>query len=152
MKRLRIAVAALTTLAAASVLAQSGPKPEDYVTARKGLMQLQRLNKGATGGLKGGAVTPEAAAAAANLAALSQMLPLVLVEGTDSEKLAGKTRAKPDLWANMADVKDRIAKLQAETKKLAAAGAKKDAAAFAAADKDLGDVCKGCHDKYRAEQ
>lgn len=114
-------------------------------------MQLQRLNKGTTGGLKGGAVTPEAAAAN-HLAGLSQMIPLDLVEGRDADKLAGKTRAKAGLWANMADVKERIAKPQAGTKKLAAAGAKQDAAAFAAADKEVGDVCKGCHDKYRAER
>lgn len=156
MKTMRWVAAACVWMVSTAVLAQAqaqaGPKPEEFVTARKGLMQLQRLNKATTGGLKGGAVTPAAAAAADNLAALSRMIPLVMVEGTDSDKLAGKTRAKPELFANMADVKDRYTKLQAETTKLAAAAAKKDAAAFGEADKAVGDICKGCHDKYRAEQ
>ncbi len=58
-----------------------------------------------------------------------------------------KTRSKPDIWANTADFKKRLAKMQ----KAAAAGVKAakagDATGVSKAMKGMS--CGGCHKKYR---
>jgi cytochrome c556 len=61
----------------------------------------------------------------------------------------GTTRAKPGIWENKADFKDKFADLQAAALVLKAATASGDKAAVGQALKQTGGACKACHDEYK---
>lgn len=90
-------------------------------------------------------------ASAAQLAGLAKQASSWFPEGTGPE--AGKTGAKPDIWApqNRADFAAKLKNFQAAAQAFNAAAAGTDVTAMKARFGDLGGTCKACHDKYRVE-
>ena len=61
------------------------------------------------------------------------------------------TKAKPEIWTEMAKFKELAEKLQGETAKLAAAAKTGDLAQVKTTFGAVGQACKACHDNYRAK-
>jgi cytochrome c556 len=87
---------------------------------------------------------------AIRVAQLSQQASGWFPAGTGPD--VAKTRAKPEIWQNSEDFAARIRNFQAAARAFNAAASGTDTAAINAAFGQLGDSCKACHDKYRAEE
>lgn len=85
---------------------------------------------------------------ATDLAAVNQ-LNLKRAFGPGSDK--GTTRAKPEIWSNMADFESKLADMQRETALLKDVAAGGDAKAIAMQTGAVGKTCKACHDEYKAK-
>lgn len=135
---------------AASAFAD-GPKPEDAIKYRRGVMAAQGWNFKDMGAVvKGEAPYNKEAFAqrAANLAALSKMgLEGFTIAGSDK----GETKAKPEAFAEMDKFKGGMNKLETETAKLAQVAAGGDLGAIKAQFGEVGKLCKGCHDNFRVK-
>lgn len=86
---------------------------------------------------------------AARVAALTPMLPEGFPEGS---ALAGKSAAKPEIWKNRAEFDELMKKLAAKSAALAEVAKGGDLAKIKPAFTDLTQVCKSCHDKFRAKE
>lgn len=83
------------------------------------------------------------------LAAISAFL----VDAHPEISKEGKTRAKPEIWANRAEFDRRIADFGEHARSLALVTARSDSATdeFKAAIGTVGNDCKGCHDNFRTK-
>ena len=90
----------------------------------------------------GKAIAAAAYTVANNLAAARTLFPA----GSTAEN----SRAKAEIWQDMAGFTAALDKSSAAAIAVAAAGAANDEAAFKAAIGGVGQGCKGCHDKFRA--
>ncbi len=145
-------VAALTALAGTGFAGGHSASPEDKaMKARQSHMQLYSFNLGVLGGMaqdKSPYDAQSASIAAANLAALAAVNQAgYWVEGTDSS--VEGSRAKPEIWTDMAGLEQDMADLaNASTALAAVAGDGLDA--LKAAFGPVGKACGDCHDAYRA--
>jgi cytochrome c556 len=128
-----------------------GPKPEDAIKYRRGVMAAQGWNMNAMGAMVKGAKPFDKAVFeqhAQNLAALSKMgVEGFMVPGSDK----GETKAKPELFTEMDKFKGGMQKLGMESTKLAQVAASGDMGAIKAQFGETGKVCKGCHDNFRSK-
>ncbi|MDP5085016.1 MAG: cytochrome c [Yoonia sp.] len=127
------------------------PEQQRGLDARQAHMSLYAFNLGPLGGMAQEQIPYDAevaSAAAANLAALAAIDESAYwVEGTDTS-IEG-TRAKPEIWADMAGFEAEQVKLVAATATLASvAGDGLDA--MKAAFGPVGQSCGSCHESYRA--
>jgi len=142
--------AALTAASLAYAGSHLTQTQQRAVDARQSQMQLNGFNIGALGAMVQERIPYDAeaaAAAAANLAALASIdQTRYWVEGTDSS--VEGTRAKPEIWADMAGFTAANAALAEATTDLAAvAGDGLDA--MKAAFGPVGKACAVCHEVYR---
>jgi cytochrome c556 len=96
--------------------------------------------------------TPDLAAVragAAQIADLSRKASGWFPAGTGPD--LGKTGAKPEIWQTPDDFIAKLHNFQGAAKAFNAAAMSGDVAATKAKFGDLGQTCKACHDKYRAE-
>lgn len=63
----------------------------------------------------------------------------------------GKTRAKPEIWDDMDDFKEKLAAFRTEATKLAEVAASGDEDAMKAQFGATGKTCKSCHDEYKSK-
>jgi cytochrome c556 len=143
-----IAVLAAAVMLATTVLAQ------DVVKERQEVMKTRSKagSKLAVQMIRG--IKPyDGASLSAAMTKISEVpdlfLPLVkagtsAADNKDSELKAEAFKAMDDFKARMADLK--------KTSLAAAAAAKQGADQFKVAFKKMAEVCKGCHEKYRAEK
>lgn len=134
---------------AGSVMAQE--KLDPAVAARHAHMDLYAYNLGIVGGMARGNAeynAEAASAAASNLAALSKLNQMTYWrEGTSNFDLA-YSRAKPELWDNLADAMAKSEALTAATETLASE-AGNGLEALQAAVGPVGKACGACHEAYR---
>ncbi len=145
------AVAALGALSGLNAQAQF-QKPEDAIKYRQSVFTVMANHLGRVGAMAQGRAPFDAKAAADNAAIVVTMSKLpfaAFVEGSDK---GAPTRAKPEVWKDMAKVKDLAGKMQAEAEKFEAAAKTGNLDTIKAALGDLGKACKACHDDYRAEK
>ena len=145
------AVAAATALLTTSAFAQEIPQA---VKARQGQFNILALNLGVLGGMARGTVDfdQEAAQAAADsLVAVSMVSQHAMwPEGTSAADMDG-TRAKAEIWSDMADFESKWAAL-GEAATAMQAGIGEGQAAIGPNMGPLGNACKDCHDTYRAPE
>jgi cytochrome c556 len=146
-----LAVAAATVLAVTPALAQEIPQA---VKARQGQFNILALNLGVLGGMARGTVEfdQEAAQAAADsLVAVSMVKQHGMwPEGTSAADMDG-TRAKAEIWSDMADFETKWNAVgEAATAMQAAIG--EGQAAIGPNMGPLGNACKDCHDSYRVPE
>ena len=118
----------------------------DVVADRQRLMKLQGASwadiqaKAKAGNIEAIAVNAE------TLALTAQQIPALFPEGS----LTDKSKAKPELWTDMAKVKEIPAALLVEEQKVKAAIASGDQKAVADALGSMGkNGCGACHGTYR---
>lgn len=140
---MRVALAALVACAPVAASAQFA-KPEDAVKYRQAALTLMANHMGRLSAMAKGERPFDAAAAQASARLIDTVghLPWeAFVAGTPSKGL----KAEP--WADAADFKARIDRMNGETAKLVqAAGSLETLRPQVGA---TGGSCKNCHDKYR---
>jgi len=145
-RNLLIVAAALTALPALAQFA----KPEDAIKYRKSSFFVMGQHFGRIGAMAQGRVPFDAKAAADNAAVVEVMSKLhwaAFTEGSDK----GETRAKPEIWKDAAKFKEAGDKLQAEATKLSAAAKTGNLDNLKTAFAATGGTCKGCHDNFRKD-
>jgi cytochrome c556 len=150
----------LTALAAlglaAPVLAdqpgKSAPsKAERTIEYRQSALYLLGWNIGPIAAMVKGEIPFDAKAAELRAMRLAQIAPMI-VEGFPSDSQTGApTKAKPEIWQNFEDFKSKAATLAEVTAKFAETTRSGDQAAVAAGLGEVGNACKACHEKYRAD-
>jgi len=88
-------------------------------------------------------------AGAAQLADLSRKASGWFHAGTGPD--VGKTGAKPEIWQNEQDFAAKLHNFQQAANAFNVAAMSGDATSIKAKFGELGQACKACHDKYRAE-
>lgn len=151
----------LTAVGAALTIGIAGTAlSEDFtqqIKARQAVMQVFAFNLGQLGGMAKGDLpydADQAKVAADNLlAAVAMNNSAMWPQGSHQEAagLAGKTRAKPEIWTNYPKVVEAHQALYAATAKMAQeAGSGLDS--VRANIGAIGNGCQGCHELFRAEQ
>jgi len=131
----------------ASAAAVQAEEPEDYIKYRQAVMEAIGGHSGAASQIVRGKVSPEGALAmhADALAALNADLASLFPEGSDF----GETRAKAEIWENWTAFEKAAGEAKTATAAFAAAVAGGDSGKIAAAYRDVGEACKGCHKEFR---
>jgi cytochrome c556 len=149
-----VLIAAVVTLTAAAVLA--APLDQGRALAimhdrHEGMENVGKANKAASRELQGGSPNLGVVrSSAATLAGLSRQASNWFPAGTGPD--VGKTRAKPEIWQNPQDFAAKLSAFQKASQAFHATAAGGDLNAIHASFANLGQSCKACHDKYRAEE
>lgn len=158
-RRLRGALAATcvvaiasATLGASAIAADAKPSAaERAIKYRQSALFLLGWNIGPIAAMVKGEMPYDAKALEMRATRLAQLAPMI-AEGFPAGSQAGApTKAKPEIWQDMADFRDKASKLEAATNGLVAASRTGDLKQIGPALGEVGAACKACHDKYRAE-
>lgn len=143
MKKISLIAAALI---ATAPVAQA-EEPENYIKYRQAVMKAIGGHNGAASQIVRGRVSPEGALAmhADALAALTRDIASLFPEGSDF----GETAAKPEVWSQWSDFEKAAEEARAAAAAFAETVSGGDAEKIAAAFKDVGETCKGCHEQFR---
>lgn len=147
----KTAIAALVLAASALPASAQQMKPEDQIHLRQSTMALIGYNFGSLAAMaqdKKPFDKAEAQRAADILPKLAALPGNFFGEGTDHD---GNTKAKPEIWKNLPDFKQKLEKMQHEVAMLPAAVSGGDIAAFKKQVGETGKACKSCHDDYRSK-
>lgn len=153
MKRLFASTAAgLLTLSLASLGIAANLSPEEQIKTRQAGYAFMGWNMQRIKANLEGEYNAEQVKAAANvIAAIANSgMGALFGPGTDKDIGSVKTRAKPELFQNPEDVGQIARNFIAKADALAEAAATGDQAAVKTAFAELGEACKACHTKYRA--
>lgn len=148
-------VAGLTlTAIAGSALAQAVGKTEDQIRWRQSAYHVMAWSMGRIKTNVEGQYNKDQVAEAANViqALANSKMGALYQPGSDKGKGWKNTRLKSEFFTdkeNLGKVAGNFGQQANEMAKVAAAG---DAAAVKAQFGKLGESCKGCHDKFRAEE
>lgn len=122
-------------------------EPENYIKYRQAMMAAIGGHNGAATQIVRGRVDPEGDLVmhANALAALSSNLPRLFPEGSDF----GETRAKEEIWSQWDKFEQAANDTKTATAAFSEAVASGDSDRIAAAFRDVGESCKGCHKDFR---
>ncbi len=131
-------------------------KPEDQIKFRKAGYSFMSWNMGKIKAQVVEGSVPfnkdQVAAAAAAIAGIANSgMGQLYGPGTDRDVGNQKTRVKPELFQNMEEVGKLAKNFNMAANDLAKVAADGDQATIKAAFGKLGESCKACHDKFRAE-
>jgi cytochrome c556 len=149
----KVLVLGVLTLSLATTIAVAQVKPEDQIKIRQAGYSFMSWNMGKIKtNLEGQFDAKQVEAAANAIAGIANSgMGALYGPGTDKDLGSVKTRVKPELFENKAEVgkvaKDFIAAAN-NLSKVAASG---DKAAVQKAFGDMGAACKACHEKFRME-
>jgi cytochrome c556 len=132
-------------------VAVAGPKPEEAVAYRQGILRALGWNVGEMGAMVKGDSAFDAQRFAFLAGRTAALAPMAL-EGFTADTRDAKSHAKPALWDNLDDLKSRMGELEKSTAALAAAGRSGDEGRMKQAFGETVQICKGCHDEYREKQ
>jgi cytochrome c556 len=139
-------LAALTCCVAGVAIARADI---DIIAVRKAGMDLQGAALGAVKAAVGAGVdVKNFASAGSAMSAWAKQIPSIFPAGTDK---GDDTKALPTIWSDSAGYTKAAAALGTAADKLTAAAKANDKDAFAAAFKEVGEACGGCHKTYRAK-
>ena len=142
-----VVVAAVALTLAVPASAQFA-KPEDAIKYRKSALALMGTHWARLAGMAQGRVPYDAKAAADNAAVLEVVHKLPWAAFTPDSQ-SGDTKAKPEIWKEAAKFKEAEDKLLAEMPKVVAAARSGKLDDLKAAVGNFGPVCKNCHDTFR---
>jgi len=144
--------AALTRLLAS---AKDKDAADKAIDARQGFMDVVSWEAGPLFGMAKGEVAYDAATAQANADNLNSLVQYnfarLFVEGSSKADKAGKTRALPEIWSDMAGLEKALGDFRSAVANVAAQ-AGKGQAEMAAAVGEMGKACGNCHNSYRAKE
>ncbi|MBK1716394.1 cytochrome C [Thiocystis violacea] len=143
---------ALVAVALASP-ASADLKPEEQIEIRQAGYEFMGWNMGKIKASLEGDYNADQVSAAANAIAgiANSGMGALFGPGTDKDIGEVKTRVKPELFQNMEDVGQIARDFVDAANTLAEVAADGDADKTKAAFGDLGNACKACHKKYRAD-
>lgn len=126
-------------------------KPEDLVKQRKAGMTMIAKYFGPIGAMVQGKVPYNADVVARNGGYLEVLAKLPWDGFQASTANVQDTRAKPEIYQNMAKFNEGAEAMQQAMAKLVAAAKSRDEAAVKSAFGGVGKSCKGCHDDFRKD-
>ena len=150
MKRLLSTLAALAALAATGPAVAQFAKPEDAIKYRQSALTVMGTHFSRVGAMANGRVPFDAKAAADNAAVVEYMSKLPwagFTEGTDK----GNTKAKPEIWKEQAQFREKSQQMQEAVAKLNAAAKTGNLDQIKSTFGAAAQTCKACHDEYRAQ-
>jgi cytochrome c556 len=151
MRNTAIAATLGTALLGGSLASAHFNDKEPNQSYRQSYFTLVAMNFGPLVAMAKGEMPFDAAMAqgfANDLAGITQ-LNLKRSFGPGSDK--GTTRAKPEIWSNMADFESKLMDLQEAAATLQEVAAGGDAKAIAMQTGAVGKTCKACHDEYKSK-
>lgn len=132
-------------------LAQQPSKAEQAIKYRQAVYRVIVWNLGPIGAAMQGKAPYDKDAVARQAARIAALTPQ-LAEGFPPDSIvAGKTQAKPDIWAKDSDFPTLLKNLETRSAEFAEVAKSGDLAKIKPAFGELTQTCKACHDKYRAE-
>ncbi len=148
--RMALGVIALSLATAAS----AQMKPEDQIETRQAGYKFMAWNMGKIKANLEGEYNKDQVIAAANLVAATANSGMGALFGPGTDKAIGdvETRVKPELFTESENVAKLAGEYISAANNLAKVAASGDAAAVKTAFGKMGEACKACHDKYRAEE
>lgn len=137
---------ALTAGTALSVNADDS----NFIKYRQAAMRAMSGHLGGAGAIVKGKVPykDDLVAHAEALSDTTKVLPNAFKQKTSG----GKTRAKPEIWENSADIEQKIKNLQMAAADFLAAAKSGGVEAAGGKIKAVGQACGACHKKYRAKK
>ncbi len=126
-------------------------KPDVLVKQRQAAMTLQGKYLGPIGGMLKGNIPYNADIVARN-ATFLENLSRMPWDGFDPSTSAEKSKAKPEVYKDMAKFKAAADTLETEASKLGAAARAKDEAGVKATFGGVANACGSCHDAFREKQ
>ncbi len=148
-QRLFATCAIVITMVSANVAAQT--KPEDVIKYRQSVYKVMQWNFAPMGAMVKGEKPYDKEVFARNALIVSQMSPLLMEGYAAGSDKGAATKAKPEIWTKPAEFKDKMDKMVAETKKLAAVAG---TGSFDDIKKQFGATggsCKACHDEFKSK-
>lgn len=147
-----LAPAALALLPAVAWSQQAQPtQAERIIKYRQSALYLLGWNIGPISRMVKGEIAFDKEAVALRADRLAQLAPMIAEGFPAGSESGAPTKAKAEIWKNMDDFRARAAELERVTAKFAATARTGDPGQIAAGLGEVGSVCKGCHEKYRAE-
>ena len=148
--RTKLLAAALSAALGAGFALQAAAqaKPDVMVKQRQAAMTLQSKYLGPIGGMLKGNIPYDADIVARNATFLENLTRMPW-DGFDPSTQSIKTKAKPEIYKDMAKFKAAYEKLEDEAGKLGAVARAKDQAGVKAAFGGVAKACGACHDDFR---
>lgn len=144
-----IAGLGVTSMGMAGAPKAAAPTAAELVAARQAGFKLMAADfVGLKAAIARGDDVKTLAFPAGAIAAWGKALPALFPAGATTPE----SKALPSVWSDRAGFEAAAAKLATEAGKLAELAKAGDSAGFAAQFQAVGGACKGCHDKYRAEE
>ncbi|MFQ5661070.1 MAG: c-type cytochrome [Gammaproteobacteria bacterium] len=142
--------AILTVLLVSIPVKGFSQQDEALIKYRQNLMKGQAGHLGAMFGIvKGG--TGRSTDLPVHARALYELLGMV-VPAFEHRTSGGKTRAKPELWNDFTDFKQKAGDAENAADQVLKAVASGDNGSLGKALGAMGEACKACHKKYRAKK
>ncbi len=144
--------AALSGLAMAPLAVSHFDDKQPMQSYRQSFFTLVAMNFGPMGAMVKGDMPWDDAAMKNYADNLDTLMELDLLRGFAAGTDKGTTRAKPEIWENMDDFKQKFADLRKAADELddvVEDGG--DRKAIAAAMGNAGKACKACHDEYKSK-
>jgi len=141
-------------------IAYAQMKPEAAIRARQSIMRVIVLNFGPIAQMAQGKMAFNKELFTANALRLesvwamnvARFFPAGSEKPVEGSKIAGFTRAKPEIWSETDKFKQANDTLGQALGKLTAAAKSGDEGAMKAAAGGVGKACKGCHDDFRTKK
>lgn len=154
MKKNTFALVLAGALLAAAGTASAQLKPEDQIKFRQGGYRFMAWNMGKIKANLEGQYNKEQVVAAANVIAAIANSGMGALFGPGTDKGVGfhETKVKPEFFTSGNQVKEVAQAYIKEANELAKVAAGGDAAVVKTQFGKLGEACKACHDKFRAEE
>jgi cytochrome c556 len=153
--RVKIYACALAAAGAFAVpslaLAQQATKAEQAIKYRQSVYQVILWNLGPMAAAVQGKAPFEAKTFANQAQRVATMAPMLAEAYGPDTFVAGKTRAKQEIWQNKADFDAKMQDFVRASASFAEVAKTGDEAKIKAAFGPMTQTCKACHDKYRSE-
>lgn len=133
---------------AKSVEAQDAAKVIKY---RQSAHFLLGWNIAPLGAMVKGEIPFDAEAAKMRANRLEQLAPMIAEGYPPGSATGAPTKARPEIWDNLDDFRQKAADLEAATARLSVATATGEAKQLGPALGEVGNACKACHDRYKAD-
>ncbi len=116
---------------------------------RQGVMNILSWNSKAIGAMLKGDTEYDADSIKTHAADIKSTASLNIIAGFPEDSESEDSAALADIWMDFDDFKQKLSDFQLAAGVLDQAAQSADKAKVAAAMKDLGASCKGCHKKYK---
>ncbi|HEY7377932.1 MAG TPA: cytochrome c [Steroidobacteraceae bacterium] len=149
-----IAVIAAFAMYSIATLAQDKPpsKAEQAIKYRQSVYKVILWNFGPMAGMVQGKIPYDATDFAKRAERVATMAPMLLEGYPQGSNTDAPTRAKPEVWQNFDEFTKLMHNMEDKAAALASVAKEGNLDKSRAAVGELGDACKACHDKFRAEK